>query len=36
MQRAQRFEATILDNLANPAGNHQRKRLDVIFLGCKP
>ena len=33
MQRAQNFEATAWDNLANPAGNHQRKRLDVI-LAC--
>ena len=36
MVRAQRFGPTTLKNLSNPAGDHQRKRLDVIFLSCTP
>ena len=36
MQRVQRFDATTLDEVTDPNANHQRKRLDVIFLSCKP
>ena len=36
MQRAQRFQPTTIENLMDPTGDHQRKRLDVILLSCKP
>ena len=34
--KVHRFGPTTLKNLSNPAGDQQRKGLDVIFLSCKP
>ena len=36
MARAQRFEATTIDQLMDPSADHNRKRLDAILLSCKP